>query len=82
MTSKPILSCVRLHAKGKRRILWYYISLYVVVIVNKLRSYHSLYSDSLTKSTFTLVQILYRVSQGERSIFWEVIVSVILSKKM
>ena len=28
------------------------------------------------------VDVLYRVSQEERSIFWEVIVSVILSKKL
>jgi hypothetical protein len=29
-----------------------------------------------------LIAILYRVSQEERSIFWEVIVSVILNKKL
>jgi hypothetical protein len=40
------------------------------------------YSPITLATELTRLFIIYRVSQEERSIFWEVIVSVILSKKL
>jgi hypothetical protein len=38
--------------------------------------------DLIIIITLTLRSVIYRVSQKERSIFWEVVVSVIVSKKL
>jgi hypothetical protein len=45
----------------------------------QISGYHSI---ELSRVNALLGSKLYRMSQEERSIFWEVIVSVILSKKM
>jgi hypothetical protein len=62
--------------------LYVCVSLRLIVVLHlRSMSYRKKVGDTSLQNSLLFYMMLYRDSQEERSIFWEVIVSIILSKK-